>query len=437
MKDIVHEAYQRADRILQLAATNHGLKASVDPKALGLKPSLEASGYPLVYSRDSMISLLGAALLPNQKYQSVFRASLETLGVIQTDLGYIHRAMHLETMSKDCNAHGSVDSNIWYILGHYNYYRHFDDLEFLRANWEKIERAFLWLRYQDFNDCGLIEVHEAGDWQDLFSVRGNVLYDNVLYSYVCDRMVDLAQAVGENSQSYFGRGQTVRDKINLILWVTRGGANWRNTSVADRLAEITSSHQEWHWTAEQTIGLLWERPFYLHYVTYRDFGDYFDMLGNCLAILTGTADKYKTNQILDYVFRVGLDLPYPGKALYPVVHPEHRHWREYYRNRNLNLPHHYHNGGIWPMVGGFFIAALIKAGRFEEAQRQLEKLAEANHQGVDQEWEFNEFLHGQTGRPLGAIGNTWSAGMYVFAYECVNSKAVQPPFDISKYSEGS
>ena len=34
----------------------------------------------------------------------------------------------------------------------------------------------------------------------------------------------------------------------------------------------------------------------------------------------------------------------------------------------LNLPHYYHNGGIWPFIGGFYVAALVKAGRLKEAQ---------------------------------------------------------------------
>jgi len=429
MSDVVQQARERAEQILRHCITDYGLKGSVSPEDVGLRASVEASGYPLVYARDSMISLLGAAAVAGEDFRRVFRASLETLGSIQSELGYIHRALHLGTLKKDNNAHGSVDSNMWFITGHYNFYRRFGEVEFLRANWGKIQAAFLWLRYQDFNDCGLLEVHEAGDWQDLFSVRGNVLYDNALYSYVCELMAALAAALGEDPAPFAGRGRVVREKINLLLWVTRGGKDWRNTSTADRLRAITESHQEWNWVAQQTIGLLWERPFYLHYVAYRDYGDYFDLMGNCMAILTGVADDFQANQILDYVFRVGLDLPYPGKALYPVVQPDHRHWREYYRNRNLNLPHQYHNGGIWPMVGGFFVAALVKTGRLAEAEQQLEKLAEANRQGLNQEWEFNEFLHGETGRPLGAVGNTWSAGMFVFAHECVRQGQVLRPFD--------
>jgi hypothetical protein len=179
------------------------------------------------------------------------------------------------------------------------------------------------------------------------------------------------------------------------------------------------------------LGILWERPFYLQYVAYRDYGDYFDSPGNSLAILTCVADQAKADQILDHVYRTGIDVPYPCRAVHPVIQPGHRDWREYYRNRNLNLPYQYHNGGIWPMVGGFYVAALVKAGRLAEAKHQLERLAEANRQGLHQEWEFNEFLHGQTGRPLGAVGNAWSAGMYVYAYSAVQTGSVAPPFDAS------
>ena len=420
MTTLIREAYERAIEILQRCRTKYGFKGSTER---------EMTGYPLVYARDSMITALGAAVVPEAAFRREFQASLDTLGDLQTELGYIHRALHLDTMFKDCNANGSVDSNLWYIIGHYNYYRHYGDVDYLRTNWPRLERAFQWLRYQDFNDCGLIEVHEGGDWMDLLSIRGNVLYDNVLFAWAWDRMAEMARALSKDDIPYLAGGAIVREKINLLLWVTRGGQDWRALSVADRLARITQSHQEWHWVAESMLGVLWERPFYLLYVAYRDYGDYFDPLGNSLAILTDTADSDKTRQILDYVYRVGMDVPFPCKALYPVIQPGHRDWREYYRNRHLNLPHQYHNGGVWPMIGGFYIAALVKAGRLAEAERQLARLAEANRQGLHREWEFNEILHGETGRPLGAIGNAWSAGMYVFAYTALEKGSMPPPFD--------
>jgi glycogen debranching enzyme len=74
------------------------------------------------------------------------------------------------------------------------------------------------------------------------------------------------------------------------------------------------------------------------------------------------------------------------------------------------------------------VAALIKAGWREQAAQALEKLAEVNRLGIEEEWEFNEWYHGRTGRPMGYPHQAWSAGMYVFAHRCVQECRV-PIFD--------
>ena len=43
------------------------------------------------------------------------------------------------------------------------------------------------------------------------------------------------------------------------------------------------------------------------------------------------------------------------------------------------------------------------------------KLAEANRLGREREWEFNEWLHGATGRPMGKAYQAWSAAAYLRA----------------------
>jgi len=45
-----------------------------------------------------------------------------------------------------------------------------------------------------------------------------------------------------------------------------------------------------------------------------------------------------------------------------------------------------------------------------------------------EEWEFNEWCHGRTGRPMGYPHQAWSAGMYVFAHRCAQEGRV-PIFD--------
>jgi hypothetical protein len=47
-----------------------------------------------------------------------------------------------------------------------------------------------------------------------------------------------------------------------------------------------------------------------------------------------------------------------------------------------------------------------------------------NRVGRQREWEFNEWLHGQSGRPMGFAGQSWSAAMYLFACDAVEQGIV-------------
>ena len=60
------------------------------------------------------------------------------------------------------------------------------------------------------------------------------------------------------------------------------------------------------------------------------------------------------------------------------------------------------DGGVWPFMGGFYVAALAKYGRMVEVEEKLERLAEADKLGYTKEWGVNEFLHRGTGRPKGS-----------------------------------
>jgi hypothetical protein len=126
--------------------------------------------------------------------------------------------------------------------------------------------------------------------------------------------------------------------------------------------------------------------------------------------------------------QVGMAEPYPTKAIYPPIFPGESHWRDYYRSRNLNLPHQYHNGGIWPMIGGFHVAALVRHQWQRQAEQMIVSLAEANRQGTLYDWTFNEWLHGSSGHPMGFEQQAWSAAMYLYAENAVRTGKL-PLFD--------
>jgi glycogen debranching enzyme len=393
MKRLTDLALERAHAILASECSPIGLMAS-------------PGGYPHVWARDSVITSLGALLSPG--HEDCLHTSLQTLASQQSELGAIPNNVSVATGRLDHTNAGSVDSNLWFILGHAFQQRAHPDQAFLSASWPALEKALLWLRYQDSNGCGLLEVHEAADWADLLANRFNVLYDNVLWYAALQAMGEMAGQLGQDSEPYQCMADDVRHKIRILLWV--------GEEKASELGPGCPAHTEWVHTLSQVDPVLVKRPYFLPYVAFRDYGDYCDVFGNLLAILFDVANPAQELRILNYMDQVGIADPYPVRVLHPVIYPGNKDWREYYRNNNLNLPEQYHNGGIWPFVGGFYVAALVKAGRPADARCQLEKLAEVNRQG---DWEFNEWCHGRTGKPMGYPHQAWSAGMYIYAYHCV------------------
>ncbi|MFQ5341696.1 MAG: amylo-alpha-1,6-glucosidase [Anaerolineae bacterium] len=401
MSNLIDIAYEKAQDVLAQECSPIGLMASPE-------------GYPHIWARDSVITSLGAQLSPG--HEACLRVSLQTLAGQQSELGAIPNNVSVATGRLDHTNAGSVDSNLWFILGHAFEYSATGDVEFLRAQWPVLEKALLWLRYQDSNGCGLLEVHEAADWADLLANRFNVLYDNVLWYAALRAMAEMTRALGLDGAQYAEMANDVCHKIRIVLWV--GPEN------TDEWGPNCPGHTEWKHTLSQVDPVLVKRPYFLPYIAFRDFGDYCDVFGNLLAILFGVANPAQEKRILTYLHQVGIAEPYPVRVLHPVIYPGDKDWREYYRNNNLNLPEQYHNGGIWPFVGGFYVAALVKTRRLAEARRQLEKLAEVNRLGVEEEWEFNEWCHGRSGQPMGYPHQAWSAGMYIFAYHCVRDERV-------------
>lgn len=416
---LVQEARERAEEVLLANGGEMGLHGA-------------RSAYQQVWARESMICGMGLWLCASDEGRRVHRRSLQTLRQYQSPLGRTPHNVGLSNVDdpaliahggrlfvegdkripvEDTIHAGCVDSNLWYIVGHYHNYVHSRDEAFLADAWPSLEQALLWLRYQDSNECGLLEVHEAMDWADLFASRYNVLYDNVLYFAVWQAMGLMAQALEKPCDFYLENARDVHQKLNRLLWVGPEEPNdwdW-----------VARTRKEWLYPLRRVETELVERPFYLPYMGFRDYADRFDTLGNVLAIIFGVADQAKANKILDYIHGVGLNQPHPVRALYPSIQPGAKDWREYYRVRNLNQPDHYHNGGAWPFIGGFYVTALVQAGRLEEAQIQLEQLARMNRMGRHEPWEFNEWFHGLSGRPMGYAHQSWSAGMYIMAHDAV------------------
>ena len=398
----LNETRQRALDVLWRCVTQHGFRAS------GL-----AAGYPQIWARDNGIICLGALATGAPELIAAGRRALETMGTYQSARGLIQLNINPDTGYISTENAGAVDSNLWYIIGHYLYFKTSGDTAFLQAHWVCIDRAMAWLEYQDMNECGLLEIPEAGDWMDLLAVRYNTLYDNTLYYAAALAHQELQRALppGVVAHQLAIDAAGIHERINSLMWIDRC---WVAEHFAAHLERLKSFRLEW-FMLYHNIGTISSRPYYLPWVAFREYGDWCDSLGNLLAILTGVADRHRAEHILRFMHQVGMHEPYPTKAIHPPIYPGESNWREYYRSRNLNIPHQYHNGGIWPMIGGFHVAALVQHKWHSEAERLLYSLARANQQGINGEWEFNEWMHGSSGHPMGYAQQAWSAAMYLYA----------------------
>ena len=362
-------------------------------KPTGFYASGLPGGYEATWARDSMITSLGASLV-EKKFQKPFGKSLELLSKNQSVLGQIPNAVgSFNTDRQSDITFNSIDSSLWYLVGHQVYAKAYKDQSLLRKYKNNIEKALLWLRYQDPNEDKLLAQQPTMDWQDAFPHKyGHVINTQALYYGVLNmhgktkEAAHLKEVVNGEIEKYLAMYDP---KLGYYLpW------NWKNHD-GDR------EQEQW-----------------------------FDTLGNLLAIVTGLATKEIANSILQYIKKEEIAKPFPCKAIWPPIKQGDKEWHSYFEKCDAREPYAYLNGGVWPFIGGFYVAALIKTGQHQKAQEALEQLALANKQGQQREWEFNEWLHGETGEPgpNSAPFQAWSAGTFLFAAACVSREKV-PYFD--------
>jgi glycogen debranching enzyme len=122
---------------------------------------------------------------------------------------------------------------------------------------------------------------------------------------------------------------------------------------------------------------------------------------------------------------LAVDLP---PNFFPFIKPNDPDWRERYSS--FNNPGDYHNGGIWPFISGFYVAALVAAKKYTLAGEKLLELTRCIKLSVkeDVDFGFNEWIKAQNGKPMGQDWQTWSAALYLYAVKCVEDKST-PFFD--------
>ena len=390
--DIKKEAYKKSLELLVNNSTDFGLMAATPNKEAGEEM------YINIFARDASISALGMISSGEKELIEISKKSILSLADFQTKLGQIPSSINPSLEQDYFYYLGSIDSTLWWLIAVDFYNKHTSDKALKLELGEKTTKALTWLFYQDTNNDGLLEQGEASDWADYMPNNGIVLYTNVLWAHVL------------YLYGYEEEFNLAKDGLNSIFLPHE--AKIEKSKYLQK--EIYRRK-----TLEQLKTRVEESPCYLHYISYRYASDRCDILANSLAILFNISSKSKSTEIIRYIIGSKANKKYPIQALFPSIKKNDVDFRKYLSEEpSLNNPNAYHNGGIWPFIGGFWILALQKAGQNDLARRELRRLAEINKKN---NWEFNEWFNSKNFKASGMKGQSWNAAMYVLAYNSIKN----------------
>jgi len=380
-KDLIARAKEAAKNVLLHNA--HGPYRGL-PRAAGW-------GYPEPYTRDLMISSLGMLLTGNTRLIKALRKTFETVSQHQSRLGHIPSLVH------DGDDRGSSDCTPLFLMALAIFRQVTREHDFLE---EPAQKAMSWMEHQSPSDRVMVTQLPTSDWRDEQWVLGYGLYVNtIVYTY-------------------------------LMLF----GQYERANRLKEQMGKFTVKGDRQNRHVHEGL-VLRNKPYYAlwSYKVYRS--ERFDLLGNSLAILTGIASPSRADALVSWIDdeckslreneNLAVNLP---PNFFPYVHPGDPDWLPRYQK--YNQPGEYHNGGVWPFICGFYVAALVAAGRHQLAAKKLLAFTELIKPArvADVEFGFNEWIRAQDGTPQGEDWQTWSAAMYLYAATCVERQET-PFFD--------
>lgn len=349
-------------------------------------PRTAGWGYPEPYTRDLMIAAFGILTTENEKLTHSLKRVLENAASNQNRLGHVPSLIH------DPLDRGASDCTPLFLIAVALYRRAAARPDFLQT---AVEKAMTWMEYRSPYCGALVGQLPTSDWRDEQWVLGYGLYVNAL----------------------------------VHLYLKLYGQN-------DRAEQL---RQEMHQFVIETISpkrhireglVLKNRPYYALWAYKIYSSERFDLLGNSLAVLSGIASPTRAKQIISWIetecsaMRIAgdlaVDLP---PSFFPFIRPFDPDWMPRYETHNM--PGQYHNGGIWPFVCGFHVAAIVAAGRQRLAEKKLLELTRLVQAARDHDVEFgfNEWYRPADAKPAGQDWQTWSAAMFLYAAKCVESQS--------------
>ena len=398
--------YQRATEMMKHCLTANGFLAT----------PTEHDNYRRVWGRDSCIIGIASLLTDDSDLIDGCRRSLETLSRFQGPHGEIPSNVDPVTdrVSYGGTA-GRVDANLWFTIACGCYWRTTGDDEFLHRMLEPIERVRKLLGAWEFNTRGLLYVPPTGDWADEYLQSGYVLYDQVLYLQAQREVCSIHRHLHHSAD------HNLDDRVTRLTHLIQSNYWFNDSETPDDV------YHEVLYQKGREAAAARGAPYWMPFFSPFGYGFRFDAMANALIMLLGLADEKQSETVDRYiadhiVHEQVMLLP----AFDPVITPKDEKWDDLqitFSHTFKNTPYEYHNGGLWPLVTGFYAAALAMRGKTDLARRYCDGIHAANRLSMDgQPWSFPEFVHGQRHTAGGTHPMGWSAAAAVIAEQAFNGR---------------
>ena len=347
-------------------------------------PRTAGWGYPEPYTRDLSISALGIGASKNPVLINSLRRVLETVAANQSEKGQIPSLVHQR------NNLGASDTTSCFLMAVGIFRKILNDATFLEGS---VEKAMKWLAYQCPTNL-LIAQQPTSDWRDEQWVLGYGLFVNAL-THLAYKLL---------------------------------GKHEKADNLGNAIKQVTYASDASHAGPHEGLAIK-NKPYYALW-SYKVYSsERFDLLGNSLLLLSGLVSSSGAKDMVTWIAKTRASMKETHLLavdvtpnFFPFIDPADEDWKPRYKE--FNNPGDYHNGGIWPFISGFYIAALVSARLFQEAEDELLGLTHLIQKSKDKtlEFGFNEWYKAQSGKPYGQDWQTWSASNYLYAARCISDK---------------
>lgn len=349
-----------------------------------------------------MVAGIAGLLVEDEEIMNGFEQSIRTLAEYQHPYGMIPSNVLPDESAPETSyggLAGRVDATTWFVAGSCIYLSHSRNQKLKRSLQPHLLQALEILGRWEFNGKGLLYTPLSGNWADEYPVEGHTLYDNCLRLWGLEQYAKLYEDDGRAKQA-----QIIRERIAINFWPRP--ETGRHPAVYHRRSFKEAAQKN--------------RSHFACAIDPKGYNDHFDAAGHGLAMLLGIADEDQLKKIKNYANNVfddiGADLL---PAFWPVIKESDPEWHAIRQNYSFdfkNKPHHFHNGGIWPVWMGLFGLGMSceqesnVAGRILQAWMNVE-----NTEAIS----FAEYIASDSLQPGGKQRLSYSASGLIFLLSAI------------------